>query len=59
MKDGDTVQVLAKTEDEGRVGVARKTMKKIAGREYWVVTFDDGYQAGYEEWELRVVEKRG
>lgn len=61
MKDGDTVRIVADTEDSGATGVLRGEAKIAIGarvRLFKIVRFSDGHEGAYEEYELRMVETR-
>jgi hypothetical protein len=63
MKEGDSVLVIADTEDQNSVGVIHGTRPieiQIGARVYpfWVVQFADGHEGAYEERELQIVEPR-
>ena len=58
MNDGDTVVVIADTEDNGAIGVIRGEATITIGRRaivYKIVHFADGHEGAYEANELRAV----
>ncbi len=59
MQEGDTVQIVADTEDAGKLGTIRGEAEIAIGRRvrvFKIVRFADGHEGAYEVGELRVVE---